>query len=63
MQIADTLNKLVRMLAEVTVITEQREPVIKAIGEVEESFREALWHRQHQQDNFFNNRVRNISFL
>lgn len=57
------LSKLVRMLAEVTVIVEQREPIMKVITDVEEAFKEIHWHFLHKQDNHFNNRVCNLRFL
>jgi hypothetical protein len=57
MQVAEVLSKLARMLAEVTILVEQREPIMKAIAEIEESFKEAHWHFLHKQDNHFNNRV------
>lgn len=56
-QVAEVLSKLVRMLAQFTVLVEQREPIMRTIIEVEEGFKEAAWHHQHQQDNLFNNRV------
>lgn len=52
------LSKLVRMLAEVTVMVEQREPIMKVITDIEEGFKEAHWHFLHKQDTHFNNRVR-----
>jgi hypothetical protein len=57
LQVAEVLSKLVRMLAEVTVIVEQREPIMKVIADIEESFKEAHWHFLHKQDKHFNNRV------
>ena len=56
-QVAEVLSKLVRMLAQFTVLVEQREPIMRTITEVEEGFKEAAWHHQHQQENLFNNRV------
>lgn len=56
--VAEALHKLNVMLAQLKGIVAQREPVIKQIKEVEEAFREAHWHFQHQQENLFNNRVR-----
>lgn len=56
-QVAEVLSKLVNMLAQLTVLVEQRDPIMRTIIEVEEGFKEAAWHHQHQQDNLFNNRV------
>ena len=56
-QVADALSKLVKMIAEVTIIVEKREPIIKLIAEVEEAFKEIKWHYQHQQQGVYNNRV------
>ena len=56
--VAEALHKLNVMLAQLKGIVAAREPVIKQIREVEEGFKEAHWHFQHQQDNLFNNRVR-----
>lgn len=61
-QVAEVLSKLVRMLAEVTVMIEQREPVMKVITDVEEAFKEAHWHFLHKQDSTFNNRVCSTGF-
>jgi hypothetical protein len=61
-QVADVLSKLMRMVAEVATLVEKREPVIKVIQEVEDSFKESLWHFQHQQENLFNSRVRAVCF-
>lgn len=58
MQVAEVLSKLVRMVAEFTVIVERREPIMKAIKDIEEVFKEAHWHFLHKQDNSFSNRVR-----
>lgn len=55
--VAEALHKLNVTLAQLKGIVSQREPIIKQIREVEESFKEAIWHFQHQQDNLFNNRV------
>jgi hypothetical protein len=55
--VAEALHKLNVMLAQLKGIVSQREPIIKQIREVEDSFKEAIWHFQHQQDNLFNNRV------
>ena len=57
-QVAEVLSKLVNMLAQFTVLVEQRDPIMRVIVEIEECFKEAVWHHQHQQDNLFNNRVR-----
>lgn len=63
-QVAEVLSKLVNMLAQFTVLVEQREPIMRTIIEVEECFKEAAWHHQHQQDNLFNNRVSSaLAFL
>ena len=59
--VAEALHKLNVMLAQLKAIVAEREPIIKQIREVEEAFREAHWHFQHQQDNLFNNRARTCS--
>jgi hypothetical protein len=58
--VAEALHKLNVMLAQLKTIVAAREPIIKAVREVEEAFKEAHWHFQHQQDNVLNNRVRGM---
>lgn len=61
--VAGVLQRINSAVIALRAVLETREPVLRAIKEVEEGFREAHWHFLHQQDNLFNNRVRLASAL